>query len=63
MINERLALEQRLASLFEGGAPVRTLGRRECRIDVKTLPQSKIGSEKPIFDSPLREGAKATVLR
>ena len=32
--------------------------RRECYNDFTTLPQSKIGSEKPIFDSPLYEGAK-----
>ena len=28
----------------------------------KTLPQSNIGSEEPMFDSPLTEGAKVTVL-
>ena len=27
-----------------------------------TLPQSKIGSEEPILDSPLTEGAKVKVL-
>ena len=45
--------------VYEGGAPVRTLGRGEYKYAVKKLPQSKIGSEEPIFDSPLiNEGAE-----
>ena len=53
-----------LASLCEGGGSRRLtegVPANEC-ITGKTLPQSKIGSEKPIFDSPLSEGAKASVL-
>ena len=53
-INYRLVLEQRLASLFEGGAPK---GRRECRFDDGILPQSALWAA-----SPLREGAKASTL-
>ena len=45
--------------LSEGGGPQ---GRRECPKNDTTLPQSKIGCKEPIFDSPLREGAKKQVL-
>jgi len=50
-----------LASLFEGGGSRRltegvSLGG--CTA-VKILPQSNTGSEEPMFDSPLSEGAMA----
>ena len=35
----------------------RKAGRRECRIDVRTLPQSALRAS-----SPLREGAKSSIL-
>ena len=48
-------MHRSLASLYEGGDPK---GRRECPTNKKTLPQSKTGSEEPVFASPLKEGAK-----
>ena len=47
---------RRLASPFGGGGPAKP-GRRGCRFDVRTLPQSALWAA-----SPLKEGAKASTL-
>ena len=49
--------EAAFASLFEGGGSPKGLPEG-VSYRLRTLPQSKIGSEEPIFASPLYEGAK-----
>ena len=46
-----------------GGAVTANAVTEGVSLVFRTLPQSKIGSEGPIFDSPLSEGAEIAPLR